>query len=155
MIFLKYIIIRKLLKSMNPAPTMSLNDKYIELASDEAYQKYLGKYGHHFNEKLSEYASKMLKNSNNYQHTWSFEQVKKAMKNLGFSVPEKLMGDVVYLANLSYSMFVPTPIKEEISCFDIAYKMLMNPNGYEGKIFDEWINDMMKKEIHVEWEKFV
>lgn len=131
------------------------NKKYYELSKDKDYVSYIKKNGHHFNHKLSEYASEMLKNSNGQQHSWSYEQVDKVMNNLGMKIPKEMMGDATYAANLTYSMFSPYPIKEDIVCFELAYRMLMNPNGYEGKIFDEWVHDMMKKDEAIDWKNFI
>ena len=157
----KFIIIRKWWNNSVSNGTVenggefNYNKKYYELSKDEDYISYIKKYGHHFNHKLSEYASDMLKNSNSQKHSWSYEQVNKVMGNLGMKIPKEMMGDSTYAANLAYAMFYPSPISEEIMCFEISHKMLMNPNGYLGKMFDEWVHDMMKKDKEINWKSFI
>lgn len=144
----RFIIIRKI--HQNKKNENDENKESKRFYSEDEYIKYIEKYGHHFNEKSSNYASKILKSD---KKLWSSEQVKKVMKNLGFSIKEEEIYDATYLSNYVYSMFSPTPLKDEISCFELVYKILNDFNGYDGKVFDEWVYSMMKRNIRVNWKE--
>lgn len=145
----RFIIIRKIRQKDKKGEDN--HEESRKFYSEEGYKKYIEKYGHHFNEKSSNYASKIL---NDVRKLWSSEQVRKVMKNLGLSVTDEEIYDATYLSNYVYSIFSPSPLKDEISCFEIVYKILKDNNGYDGKVFDEWVYSMMKRNIKINWGEF-
>lgn len=156
---LRYIIIRKN-SGKDTKDTLPLKDEKEIMSSrkfymDGDYIRYINKYGHHFCEKLAEYASNYINNENGKEHFWSSSQVRKVMSNLGLKINEKEIHDATYSANLSYSLFFPIPLKEETDCFEMAYREVNNPNKYEGEIFDEWVYSMMKKGETINWGKYL
>ena len=53
------------------------------LMSAKGYLNYVEKHGYHFTEELADHVSKMMENANGQAHTWTAQQVKKAMESLG------------------------------------------------------------------------
>lgn len=126
------------------------------LESAEGYSKYIEKHGYHFTDELAEYVSKMMENANNQSHSWTATQVKKSMENLGLVIPDNVTtGDVTYLANMYYADLYPDPLKDEASCLRAAYRIAVDPDGYEGMTFCRWTADVIGKAIKIDWEKFI
>lgn len=134
------------------------HNKHIEnaLESVEGYSKYVEKHGHHFTDALAEYASKIMINANNQNHSWTANQVKKSIESLGLVIPEKVTtGDITYLANMYYADLYPDPLKDEAACLKAAYKSANDPDGYNGMTFCRWTADVVGKAININWEKFI
>ena len=126
----------------------------------EEFEEYVKKHGYHFTEALAEHVSKMMENANGEEHTWTAQQVKKAMENLGLmplgeTVTHATLGDVTYLANMYYADLYPDPFKDEVSCLKAAHKVAKDKDGYEGMIFCRWTADAIGKAVSIDWEKFM
>lgn len=123
--------------------------------SSKEFKDYVKRYGHHFTDALAEYASRMMVNASGHVHTWTAAQVKKAMTDLGLTVPATVTtGDLTYLANMYYADFYPDPLKDEVSCLKAAHKIANDPDGYEGMVFNRWMADVMSKSLEIDWEDF-
>ena len=126
----------------------------------EEFEEYVEKHGYHFTEALADYVSKMMENANGQMHTWTAQQVKKAMESLGLmplgkTKSEATLGDVTYLANMYYADLYPDPLKDEASCLKAAYKVATDIDGYKGMVFCRWTADAIGLAIKIDWEKFV
>ena len=126
----------------------------------EDFEEYVKKHGYHFTEELAEHLSKMMENTNGQMHTWTAQQVKKAMESLGLmplgkTKSEATLGDVTYLANMYYADLYPDPLKDEASCLKAAYKIAVDPDGYKGMVFCRWTADAIGLATKVDWKKFV
>lgn len=122
----------------------------------ELIHEYKEKHGPHFTEALAEYASKMMVNANGQEHSWTSTQVKKALEGLGLSVPESAtLGDITYAANMAYADYYPEVIKDEASCLKFAIKMVNDPDGYKGKIFEQFKTDVKHKLTEIEWKTYI
>lgn len=130
------------------------------LMSAKGYLNYVEKHGYHFTEELADYVSKMMENANSQAHTWTAQQVKKAMESLGLmpfgkTKSESTLGDATYLANMYYADLYPDPLKDEASCLKAAYKVVNDVDGYKGMVFCRWTADAIGLAIKIDWEKFV
>ena len=129
------------------------------LMSDE-FEEYVEKHGYHFTDALAEHVSKMMKNANGLEHSWTAAQVKKAMESLGLmplgiTKTEATLGDITYIANMYYADLYPDPFKDEASCLRAAYRIAVDPDGYKGMIFCRWTADAIGKAINIDWKKFI
>lgn len=129
------------------------------LMSDE-FEEYVKKHGYHFTEALAEHVSNMMENANNQEHSWTAEQVKKAMESLGLmplgkTKTEATLGDITYLANMYYADLYPDPLKDEASCLKAAYKVAIDPDGYKGMVFCRWTADAIGLAVNIDWKKFM
>ena len=129
-----------------------------DFMSDE-FEEYVEKHGYHFTEALAEHVSKKMVNANGMAHSWTAEQVKKAMESLsllplGKTKTEATLGDITYLANMYYADFFPEVLKDEVSCLKAAHKIATDPDGYKGLVFCRWTADAIGLDVEVDWEKF-
>lgn len=126
-----------------------------EVWRDPAYHEYVSAYGNHFNEKLSEYASKKLRNADNTDHYWSKEEVMTALESMGKRVPVWMTDcDMHYVANMEYSEhfgLTDSPAKTEADVLKLACEEAWSPNTYEGEFFLCYITEIMTKG---EWVDF-
>lgn len=130
-------------------------DNY-DMKPGKSYNEYIEKYGYHFTDKLAEHASKMLKNSNGVQHSWSVQQIKKQFEDLGLHISGTItLGDMTYATNMYYSDFYPDIMPNEIACAKAAHKMASDIDGYEGIIFCRWLCDIENKHVEICWEDFI
>lgn len=130
------------------------------LMSAKGYSEYVKKHGYHFTDALAEHVSKMMKNANGLEHSWTAAQVKKAMESLGLmplgtTKTEATLGDITYIANMYYADLYPDPFKDEASCLRAAYRIAVDPDGYKGMIFCRWTADAIGKAINIDWKKFI
>lgn len=128
------------------------------LMSDE-FENYVKKHGYHFTEALAEHVSKMMKNANGQEHSWTAAQVKKAMEGLGLmpigvTKTNASLGDITYLANMYYADLYPESLKDEASCLKVAHRIAHDRDGYDGMIFCRWTADAIGKAIDIDWKKF-
>ena len=127
-----------------------------ELMSAKGYAEYVKKHGYHFTDELAEHISKMMKNDNGKEHSWSVAQVKKAFEGMGLTLPKDVTwGDVTYVANMGYADLHPDVLATEADCLRYAWKKAHDKDGYEGMIFSRWTSDAIGKYIKIDWEHYV
>lgn len=146
----RYIVIRK--KFGHSARNEGENGKN-EFWNNEDYHEYHEKHGLHFSDKLAEWASKKMKNSNGVEHTWSIDDVKNAFTAMGYKLPsDYTWGDATYLANFLYSDLAAC-LKTENEAVKMAYTIMSSDaDGYVGMIFNRFTADIMTKNEHVDWK---
>lgn len=137
---------------------MNSNGEY-EVWRDPSYKEYVEEYGEHFNEKLSEHASLMLKNADGTSHYWNREEVLNALKSMGKEIPLWVTDcDMHYVANMEYSQHFgmkDSVAKTEGDILKIACNEVWSPNAYEGEQFLHFITDIMKNGIYVDFKKMM
>lgn len=135
-----------------------LNEKgEYEFWRDPNYTEYVMKYGHHFNEKLSEYASKKMEiKKGDPEHYWTREQVITAMEKMGLSIP---MGwracDAHYLANMAYADYFGSSLPSEELCLKFVHDFMTDPDGYNCKAFFHYTTDIMSLGEFVNWAEML
>lgn len=133
------------------------SESFAEQFMSEDFHAYIKEYGPHFTEALAEYASKAMENANGSKHSWSAQQVKKVINDLGYAkdLEHVSLGDLTYTANMAYADFFSDPIKDEAGCIMYAHKVANDPDGYKGMIFWRWVSDMIGKEKRLNWKYFI
>lgn len=126
-----------------------------EFWNNKDYQEYRKKHGMHFSEELSVWASAHMINSDGTEHGWSVEDVKNAYKSLGYELKGNYtFGDVTYIANQIYADFGKC-LKADTDAVKMAYALTVDPDGYDGMIFNRYTSDIMEQGVCVPWEKFI
>jgi len=134
---------------------LEISKQSIEEMDVEGYEAYSMKHGHHFTSELAEAVSKMMINADGSSHSWSCEEVKKAMENFGYHLPQTAtIGDACYLANMAYADFYPQLLNEK-QCIKYAHMALMDPDGYEGQYFLRWISDGIGMGKEIDWNEYM
>lgn len=126
-----------------------------EFWEDEKYHQYIEKNGMHFSDKLAEWASKKMKNATGNDHTWSKSDVQGAYKGLGMSLPSgSTWGDATYAANMLYADLGPD-LRNELDAVRFGNRLLSDPDGYEGMLFNRYTADIMRKNEDIPWDKLM
>lgn len=130
-----------------------------EALEDTGYKAYIKKHGHHFSDKLAEFAiSKMTNNSQaDKSHTWSIKQVESVVNANGGqkTLHNTTRGDLAYLANMYYADLFPMAITQEINCIKAALAIANDPDGYEGQAFNRWVADVMAIRESIDWNLYI
>lgn len=135
-------------------------EKGHELWANNHLRAYEEKYGKHFSDKLSEYASRMMKNRDNSSHYWSLTEVKSAFETLGLTLPRcATWGDAHYLANMAYADYITrdkSVFTEDIQAVKYAHLYLTDPDGKTTKAFTHYLADLMDcEECNVNWAEMI
>ena len=130
-----------------------LNEEFArELMKKPEYLNYVQHHGYHFSDKLADWATRQMENANGEAHNWTTQQGTAAIESMRQRVkPYVTNGDLAYAANMCYADFFPSLAKTEEDCLKYALKTAMDPDGYDGMIFNRWTSDVIGKEIQVKW----
>lgn len=127
-----------------------------ELMEKPEFLNYIEHHGNHFTDKLADWATKKMENADGSKHNWTSEQVAKALQPKREKMPAYITdGDLAFAANMCYADFYPDLAKTDDDCLKYAVKTAMDPDGYDGMIFNRWLSDVIGKELEVEWGKMI
>lgn len=147
------IEIMKKRKGVNSLPNAEFAK---ELMEKPEFLNYIEHHGNHFSCKLADWATKQMVNADGSSHNWTSEQVAKALQPKREKMPPFITdGDLAFAANMCYADIYPDIAKTEDDCLKYAVKMAMDPDGYDGMIFNRWQSDVIGKELEVEWGKMI
>ena len=120
---------------------------------DEDYYKYIAKYGHHFNKKLSEYVIENLASVNS---KIPYDKVEENLKQSDEELDEgHTIADLHYIANLIKARHSNSTVKSDAHVVMLAIEYLNDPNKTEGEIFCEWFDSMKRKNKKICWKNFM
>lgn len=123
---------------------------------NDGYRAYVEEHGYHFTDKLAEHVSRMMVNADGTSHSWTAEEVRQAISNIGLNIPDEVtLGDMTFLANMYYADFYPDPLAVELACLRAAYRVAADPDGYRGITFCRWTADAIGKSIEIDWEEMM
>lgn len=125
-----------------------------ELMAMPEFRNYIAHNGYHFNDRLADWATKLMENASGDMHNWTTEQVRKAVEGMRSKVyPYVTDGDLAYVANMCYADIFPDIARNEADCLKYAIRVGADPDGYDGMIFNRWLSDVIGKNIVVDWGK--
>ena len=126
------------------------------LMNGEAFVAYVKRNGYHFTPELADEVTARMINADGSKHHWTTKQVRETMeaKGMAENPHHATWGDAAVAANMAYADFYPSPIATELGCIQYAYKLVCDPDGYEGQIFARWLSDVVATEMEVEWEAY-
>lgn len=114
---------------------------------------YIERNGHHFNERLCDFAVSHLRNANGTDRHMDAKEVLGILAAADYKLDEDAVYDITYLSNLLYSDLYPNVITSEAGIVKAAYSYGNDPDGYEGQTFFRWVDDMRRKDIEIPWEE--
>lgn len=114
-------------------------------------QKYLDKYGEHFNEKLSNYATSLMCHSS--KTILNKLQVEQLLKTNNIKVSN--FYDALYVANMAYMDYYGSSIVDETHLALFIKDFIQDEDGYESKPFQHWVIDMKNKNINIDWNNMI
>lgn len=123
---------------------------------DANYDKYKEKHGEHFCDRLADYATKRMINSNGMSHNWTTADVRNAFASMGLRKAAcDTWGDIAYLANMAYADFYPDVLKNETDCLRYAQAASLDTDAYNGQHLNRYLADAMGKGEAIEWAAFL
>lgn len=114
-------------------------------------QKYLNKYGEHFNEKLSNYAISLMCHSS--KTILNKLQVEQLLKTNNINVSN--FYDALYVTNMAYMDYYGSSIADETHLALFIKDFIQDEDGYESKPFQHWVIDMKNKNINIDWNDMI
>lgn len=84
------------------------------------------------------------------------EELEEKLKQHNIHLEYNELYDHVYVANMCKADFYgdAVPGDDYHLCLFVK-KMIDDPDGYDGQVFDRWISDMKGLHIPVDWSEFV
>lgn len=84
------------------------------------------------------------------------EELEEKLKQHNIHLEYNELYDHVYVANMCKADFYGDAVPDDDYhlCLFVK-KMIDDPDGYDGQVFDRWISDMKGLHIPVDWSEFV
>lgn len=114
-------------------------------------EKYIDKYGLHFNEKLYKFALSLMCHANKTTNLTE-DQILAMLERFKISLRLNHPYDVYYVANMSYHDFYKSSLKDEEHLALFMKDYLEDEDGYKGLPFCRWLTDMEYKSIEINWK---
>lgn len=131
--------------------------KYKDIDNKEEYIK---KYGHHFNEKLCNFAvSKMYfedEQGNKVKLVpYDEYQVSRMLKTYNIKIDNDKYFDKVFVANMCKADYLGSSIEDEQHLAMYIKDVLDDVDGYEGIAFARWLADVEHKKVNIDWNNML
>lgn len=127
-----------------------------EHEEEEEYALYLKHHGHHFSDKLSDFASSKMENVSGTTHKWNVGDIENIFNKSGFTKPHGVTwGDVAYVTNMAYADYFNVLFKTDLECIKFAHAYISDPDGYPERAFKHWCADIEHKDWDIDWERYI
>lgn len=126
------------------------------METSKYYKKYIKLYGHHFTKALCDYAVSLMEDQNGPITPFKKQEIEEKLTQQGIQLQYNKLYDFVYVANMCRADFLgdAVPNDDNHLCMYIK-KVVDDPDGYDGQIFDRWLSDIQHMEIPVDWSEFI
>ena len=122
----------------------------------DGYTDYIKEFGHHFNRKLAIWAISRMENDDGSDYHMMPEAVKSMWNKHGLTLPSwATWGDATYAYNMAYADYHPDPLETTEMVLKQSYKDIHDKDGYDGKVFNRWLSDVVYKRILVPWKEML
>lgn len=118
-----------------------------------AMENYLSNYGWHFNKKLAQWASSMMKKQGGASITpHDKERVEAILKQYGIDIHANKIYDAVYLMNMARADYMGSSITDEQHLAKFVQDYLNDPDGYDEVALTRFYADCIGKGIGIPWD---
>lgn len=126
------------------------------METSKYYNKYIKLYGHHFTKALCEYAVSLMEDEKGPITPFKKQQIEDKLKAQNINLEYNKLYDFVYVANMCKADFLGSAVPEDDYhlCMYIK-KVVDDPDGYDGQIFDRWLSDIKHMDVPVDWSEFI
>lgn len=126
------------------------------MKTTKSYKKYQRLYGPHFTKDLCNFAVSMMENENGPITPFTKQEIEDKLNAYGIKLQYNELYDFVYVANMCKADFLGTAVPDDDQhlCQYIK-KVVDDPDGYDGQIFNRWLSDVEGMHIPVDWSEFV
>ena len=123
----------------------------------EAMINYLRYNGRHFNRKLFEFATSLMKTGKDKQplKVITKKELDEILKVYGVKLDNNVLYDYVYVANMCKADFLGSSIPDEGHLCKYVKDVIDDVDAYDGVVFNRWYADMCRSGIPIDWEEMM
>ena len=123
----------------------------------EAMINYLRYNGRHFNRKLFEFATSLMKIGKDKQplKVITKKELDEILKVYGVKLDNNVLYDYVYVANMCKADFLGSSIPDEGHLCKYVKDVIDDVDAYDGVVFNRWYADMCRSGIPIDWEEMM
>lgn len=126
------------------------------MQTTKSYKKYLKLYGPHFTKSLCDFAVSMMETESGQIKPITKQEVEEKLKVTGVTLKYNNLYDYVYVANMCKADFLGDVIpNDDIHLCKYIKKVIDDPDGYDGQVFNRWLSDVEGMHIPVDWSEFI
>ena len=126
------------------------------MKTTKSYKKYQRLFGPHFTKELCNFAVSMMEDENGPITPFTKQEVEGKLNAYGIKLKYNKLYDFVYVANMCKADFLGSagPNDDQHLC-EYIKKVIDDPDGYDGQVFNRWLSDVEGMHIPVDWSEFV
>lgn len=123
----------------------------------EAMINYLRYNGRHFNRKLFEFATSLMKTGKDKQplKVITKKELDEILKVYGVKLENNTLYDYVYVANMCKADFLGSSVPDEGHLCKYVKDVIDDIDAYDGVVFNRWYADMCRSGIPIDWEEMI
>ena len=123
----------------------------------EAMINYLRYNGRHFNRKLFEFATSLMKEGKDKHpiKPISKQELDELLKVYGIKLENNTLYDYVYVANMCKADFLGSSVPDEGHLCKYIKDVIDDVDAYDGVVFNRWYADMCRSGIPIDWEEMI
>ena len=126
------------------------------MEATKSYKKYLKLFGPHFTKELCDFAVSMMEDENGDIKPFTKQEIEDKLKLTNTKLEYNKLYDYVYVANMCKADFLGTAVpNDDTHLCKYIKKVIDDPDGYDGQVFNRWISDMDGMHIPVDWSEFI
>lgn len=126
------------------------------MKTTKSYKKYQRLFGPHFTKELCNFAVSMMEDENGPIVPFTKQEVEAKLNAYGFKLKYNELYDFVYVANMCKADFLGSAVpNDDQHLCEYIKKVVDDPDGYDGQIFNRWISDVEGMHIPIDWSDFV
>ena len=120
----------------------------------EAMINYLRYNGRHFNRKLFEFATSLMKTGKDKQplKVITKKELDEMFKVYGVKLDNSVLYDYVYVANMCKADFLSSSVPDEGHLCKYVKDVIDDVDAYDGVVFNRWYADMCRSGVPIDWE---
>lgn len=123
----------------------------------EAMINYLRYNGRHFNRKLFEFATSLMKTGKDKQplKVITKKELDEMLKVYGVKLDNSVLYDYVYVANMCKADFLGSSVPDEGHLCKYVKDVIDDVDAYDGVVFNRWYADMCRSGVPIDWEEML
>lgn len=126
------------------------------MKTTKSYKKYQRLFGPHFTKELCNFAISMMEDENGPIQPFTKQEIENKLNACGIKLKYNKLYDFVYVANMCKADFLGTAVpNDDQHLCEYIKKVIDDPDGYDGQVFNRWISDIEGMRIPVDWSEFV
>lgn len=126
------------------------------MKTTKSYKKYQRLFGPHFTKELCNFAVSMMEDENGPITPFTKQEVEGKLNAYGIKLKYNKLYDFVYVANMCKADFLGSAVpNDDQHLCEYIKKVIDDPDGYDGQVFNRWLSDVEGMHIPVDWSEFV